>query len=132
VRVNTLTVLIACVVTSFGTPIYAGKSVTPAVAKDLVVSIDNLALLKSALRLTQAQEQQWLALEAAIRDVAAQQASENGLVHRAGVRGATITLTDAALKQIAEAARPLMTSLNVAQKRTAMAVIRYVGAAPLF
>src|SRR5262249_40367743 len=70
----------------------------------------NIARIRSVLKLTPAQEHYWAPVEAALRDLARKQQSQNesaGLVRRISNRVVTVVLNSAALQRLAVAARPL-------------------------
>jgi hypothetical protein len=102
-------------------------AIAPAAAQDLVLTTHRLAIMKGALRLTTAQKPYWHVLEATVRGIAAQQASQDGSEPRVVPRA--ITLTDEARQQIAAAAQPLIKTLDDNQKRDGSAALRSMGVA---
>jgi hypothetical protein len=109
-----------------------GGAVAPAAAQDVTLTTYHVSMLKRTLRLTAAQEPYWHKIEATVREIAAEQASDNGIVHRVSTRVASFTLNNAALQRIAAAARPLLASLDDAQRHDAMTAVRSLGVASLF
>ena len=69
-------------------------------------------------------------LEVTVREIAAQQASQDGYGHRVAPRA--VTLTDEARQQIATAARPLIATLDDNQKRDGADALRALGVAVPF
>jgi hypothetical protein len=102
-------------------------AVAPAAAQDLVLTTHRLVIMKGALRLTTAQKPYWHVLEATVRGIAAQQASQDGSEPRVAPRA--IILTDEARQQIAAAAQPLIKTLDDNQKRDGSAALRAMGVA---
>ena len=101
-------------------------------AEDTAAFTDaHIAALKAGLKLTSAQEKNWPALEAALRDVAQARAGRMAEWHekakehhehrdvieglRQGAKG--LTARAAEMEKIADAAKPLYDSLDDAQKR---------------
>jgi hypothetical protein len=104
----------------------------PASAQDVVLTMRHVALVKHALRLTQAQEPLWRSVEVTVRDIIAEQAHHSGVVHRVSARPASLTLDSSAMQRIATAAQPLIASFDETQKRNATAAARMMGVASLF
>ena len=90
----------------------------------------HIAALKAGLKLTPAQEKNWPALEAVLRDVAKARAArmdehekaENQQEHRDAIEGLrqrakSLAAHAAEMEKIADAAKPLYDSLDDAQKR---------------
>jgi hypothetical protein len=105
-------------------------AIAPAAAQDLVLTTHRLAMVKGALRLTPAQKPYWHLLEATVREIAAQQASQDVSGRRVAPRA--VTLTDEARQQIATAARPLIATLDDNQKRDGADALRALGVAVPF
>lgn len=95
-------------------------------------SID-IARIKSALRLTSAQERYWAPVEAALRELGHRQAQTDneGLVRRISHRVVSIALNSAAIHKLAVAARPLIGVLDEQQMQTAHGLAQEMGLGPV-
>ena len=93
----------------------------------------NIARIKSVLKLTAAQEPYWAPVEAALRDLARQQArtESDGLVRRISHRVVSVVLSSAAVQRLAVAARPLLTKLDEDQMRAAHGLAAEMGLGPV-
>ena len=94
----------------------------------------NIARIKSVLKLTSAQEPYWAPVEAALRDLARQQAraeSSDGLVHRISHRVVSVVLSSTAVQRLAVAARPLLAKLDEDQMRAAHSLAAEMGLGPV-
>lgn len=94
----------------------------------------NIARIKSVLKLTSAQEPYWAPVEAALRDLARQQArteSSDGLVHRISHRVISVVLSSTAVQRLAVAARPLVAKLDDDQMRAAHGLAAEMGLGPV-
>lgn len=93
----------------------------------------NIARIKSALKLTPAQEPYWAPVEAALRDLNHRQAQSegDGLVRRISHRVVSIALNSAAIQKLAAAARPLIGVLDAEQMRTAHGLAQEMGLGPV-
>jgi hypothetical protein len=93
----------------------------------------NIARIKSVLKLTAAQEPYWAPVEAALRDLARQQArtEADGLVHRISHRVVSVVLSSAAVQRLAVAARPLIAKLDEDQMRAAHGLAQEMGLGPV-
>jgi hypothetical protein len=94
----------------------------------------NIARIKSVLKLTAAQEPYWAPVEAALRDLARQQAraeSSDGLVHRISHRVVSVVLSSTAVQRLAVAARPLLAKLDEDQMRAAHSLAAEMGLGPV-
>jgi len=93
----------------------------------------NIARIKSALRLTPAQEPYWVPVEAALRDLSHRQAQSegDGLVRRISQRVVSIALNSATIQKLAAAARPLIGVLDAEQMRTAHGLAQEMGLGPV-
>jgi hypothetical protein len=93
----------------------------------------NIARIKSALKLTPAQEPYWAPVEAALRDLNHRQAQNegDGLVHRISHRVVSIALNSATIQKLAAAARPLIGVLDAEQMRTAHGLAQEMGLGPV-
>jgi len=94
----------------------------------------NIARIKSVLKLTAAQEPYWAPVEAALRDLARQQArmeSSDGLVHRISHRVVSVVLSSSAVQRLAVAARPLIAKLDDDQMRAAHGLAAEMGLGPV-
>jgi len=89
----------------------------------------NVVRIKSVLRLTPAQEPYWPPVEAALRDVARQQARTQpaGFVHRISHRVVSIVFNSAAVERLVVAARPLIAVLDQEQMRAASGLAQEMG-----
>ena len=93
----------------------------------------NIARIKSVLKLTTAQEPYWAPVEAALRDLARQQAraESDGLVRRISHRVVSVVLSSAAVQRLAVAARPLLAKLDEDQMRAAHGLAAEMGLGPV-
>ena len=93
----------------------------------------NIARIKSALRLTPAQEPYWAPVEAALRDLGRRQTpvEGDGLVRRISHRVVSIALNSATIQRLAIAARPLIAVLDAEQMRTAHGLAQEMGLGPV-
>jgi hypothetical protein len=93
----------------------------------------NIVRIKSALRLTPAQEPYWAPVEAALRDLARRQAQSeaDGLVRRISRRVVSVVLNSAAVQRLAVAARPLVGVLDAEQMRAAHGLAQEMGLGPV-
>jgi hypothetical protein len=93
----------------------------------------NIARIKSVLKLTAAQEPYWAPVEAALRDLARQQArtESDGLVRRISHRVVSVVLSSAAVQRLAVAARPLLAKLDEDQMRAAHSLAAEMGLGPV-
>jgi hypothetical protein len=93
----------------------------------------NIPRIKSALKLTAAQEPYWTPVEAALRDLARKQTQTEsaGLVSRISNRVVTVVLNSAAVQRLAVAARPLIGRLDADQMRTAQGLAQEMGLGPV-
>lgn len=100
------------------------------VKSESILSFSQVTRLKAALRLTAAQEQLWVPVEQAFREISQAQEAGNsqgfvqGLKHRAA---AVIGLNALTLRRLASAAYPLIRSLNEEQKQSGLAFARSAG-----
>ncbi len=106
-----------------------GKPTFPAAQFEGVVSYAQIARLKSELKLTPDQEPLWVAVEMAFREIGQQQfeGGSQGLVQSIKTRAASIGLNVQALRRLAEAAYPLIKTLNDEQKQSAISFARSAG-----
>jgi hypothetical protein len=95
-------------------------------------SID-IGRIRSVLRLTAEQERYWPPVEAALRNVARQQAGAEpaGFVRRISRRVVSIVLNSAAVERLAVAARPLIAVLDNDQKQAASGLAQEMGLGPV-
>jgi zinc resistance-associated protein len=117
-----------------GSPLVSAQQPSPTerhahlTADDIAAFTDaRLAALKTALKLTPAQEKNWPALEQALRDnskerIARREAREaagqpTDAIERLRDRADALTTRAAALRRLADAEKPLYQSLDEAQKR---------------
>jgi hypothetical protein len=85
------------------------------------------------LRLTSEQEPYWPPVEAALRNIARQQAQVEpaGFVRRISRRVVSVVLNSVAVERLAIAARPLIAVLNEEQMRAASALAQEMGLGPV-
>ena len=114
------------------TPGHAREITANAETSQASASID-IARIKSALRLTSAQEPYWAPVEAALRDLARHQMNSEGegLVRRISHRVVSIALNSATIHKLAVAARPLVAMLDAEQMRTAHGLAQEMGLGPV-
>jgi hypothetical protein len=95
-------------------------------------SID-IGRIRNVLKLTPAQEPLWPPVEAALRDVARQQAHAEtaGFVRRISRRVVSVVLNSVAVERLAIAARPLIAVLNDEQLRAASVLAQEMGLGPV-
>ena len=93
----------------------------------------NVARIKSVLKLTVEQERYWPPVEAALHNVARQQAQAEpaGFVRRISRRVVSIVLNSAAVERLAVAARPLIAKLDQEQMRAASGLAQEMGLGPV-
>lgn len=96
---------------------------------DAVITPAHIARLRAALRLTPAQQQHWAPVEAALSDLARQQARGQaaGFTYRLADTSSAVAATAAQLRRIKAIAMPLIRTLDDNQKREAIAFARHVG-----
>ena len=117
---------------SYAPPAQAREMMTTEESARLTAAID-IARIKSALKLTPAQEPYWAPVEAALRELSHRQArSENeGLVRRISHRVVSIALNSATVHRLAVAARPLLGVLDQQQIQTAHGLAQEMGLGPV-
>ena len=137
-RVGAIAVIFACVslAASAGvtTSAFAQEQQAQPSEPAVVVTESHIARLKSALRLTPAQEVHWRALEAELRSVIHRQHTDEstGLVQRVRARISGYVLNAAAARRVATAAQPLIATLDDEQKQNGITAVRAMGVASLF
>ena len=96
---------------------------------DAVLTEGHVVRLRAALRLTPAQQQLWAPVEAALVDLARQQARGDaaGFTYKLTDRSSAIAATATQLRRLKVIAMPLIHSLNDNQKREAMAFAQAMG-----
>lgn len=112
----------------------SANELVPAVSEHSQVSASiNIGRIRSALQLTPEQEPYWPPVEAALRDLAQQQAHSEpaGFVHRVSRRVVSIVLNSAAVERLAVAARPLVAMLNEDQMHSASGLAQEMGLGPV-
>jgi len=111
---------------------YASDVASTASDQSPATSID-VGRIKSVLRLTSEQEPYWPRVEAALRDIARQQAQVEpaGFVRRISRRMVAIVLNSAAVERLAVAARPLIAKLDQAQMQAAGGLAQEMGLGPV-
>ena len=117
------------------------SNVAPAHAREITENAEpaqmsaaiNIARIKSALRLTPAQEPYWAPVEAALRDLGRHQTpgEGEGLVRRISHRVVSIALNSATIQRLAIAARPLIAVLDAEQMRAAHGLAQEMGLGPV-
>ena len=112
---------------------YANELGTAASEQSQASASINIGRIRSVLQLTPEQESHWPPVEAALRDLARQQAHSEpaGFVRRVSRRVVSIVLNSAAVERLAAAARPLVAMLNKEQMRSAGGLAREMGLGPV-
>ena len=112
---------------------YANDLASAAAEQSQLAASINVTRIKSVLRLTAEQEPYWPPVEAALRDVARQQARAEpaSFVRRISRRVVSIVLNNAAVERLAIAARPLIAVLNQEQMRAARVLAQEMGLGPV-
>jgi hypothetical protein len=97
------------------------------------ISTINIDRIRSVLHLTAEQQRYWPPVEAALRNLARQQAREEpaGFVRRISRRMVSIVLDGAAIERLAVAARPLIGVLDNDQKQAAAGLAQEMGLGPV-
>ena len=116
---------------SLGTEVERGAHLSERAT--LVISEAQIARLKTALKLTPAQEQLWAPIEAELRLITrtGQRSEPEGIVQRIRSRFRTIVLDVAALRRLGDVARPLLISLDDEQKQKALQIAHTMGMSSL-
>jgi hypothetical protein len=98
-----------------------------------IIAAVDIARVKRVLQLTPEQEAYWPPVEAALRDIASRQAQGEpaGLVRRISHRVVSVVLNGAAVRRLANAARPLIAVLRDDQKQGAMVLAQEMGLGPV-
>jgi hypothetical protein len=109
-----------------------GIGVAPASAQEVVVTESVVLRIKSALRLSAAQEVHWRSIEAHLRKIARSQSRHDGDESVQPVRLRSYVLDAAAIDGLRMAAMPLFGTLTDEQKRDAKAAARSLGVGALF
>ena len=102
-------------------------------ALERITAID-IVRIKTALKLTAAQQPYWRPVEATLIDISRHQdarAESDGLLRRVIRRAVTIALNGAAVARLATAARPLIASLDDEHKQIAMQIAQEMGLGPV-
>jgi hypothetical protein len=99
--------------------------------------VREVAALKAALKLTSAQEKNWLAVEQAVRDISKERIASRearraarqptDATERLRDRADALTTRAAALRRLADAEKPLYQSLDEAQKRRFGMALRFAA-----
>ena len=116
-----------CLVSALSNFAYAAESVTGAAE---LAKID-MVRIKTALKLTPAQQAYWPPIEAALRDISRTQPEPEGLMRRISHRVVSVALNGAAVARLAAAARPLVKVLNDEQRHIAIALAQEMGLGPM-
>lgn len=112
---------------------YQGLGVTPAAAEEIIVTEGQIARLRSALKLTAAQEHYWHAVAATLHSLARRQqqydlaSADGGYVARAQARVAGYAMTAVAMQRLKTAAEPLIGVLSDEQKEAGRNVLASMG-----
>jgi zinc resistance-associated protein len=106
-------------------------------ADDIAAFTDaRIAALKTALKLTPAQEKNWPAVEQALRDISKERVARRAAraagqpidaTERLRERADALTARAAALRRLADAEKPLYQSLDDAQKRRFSIALRFAA-----
>jgi LTXXQ motif family protein len=110
-----------------------GFGVTPAAAEDIIVTEAQIARLKSALKLTPAQERHWAPVAATLRSLAHHQqqyqvaSADAGFVERAHARASGYAMTAVALQRLRTAASRLIGVLSDEQKSAGQGALSAMG-----
>jgi hypothetical protein len=91
----------------------------------------NVTRIRTALKLTPAQQPYWPPIEAALRDIAREQQEPEGIIRRIGHRVVAVVLNSAAAARLAAAARPLIHMLNDEQRQIATSLAQEMGLGPM-
>jgi hypothetical protein len=112
---------------------YANDLATAASEPSQAAASIDVVRIKSVLRLTSEQEPYWPPVEAALRNVARQQAQAEpaGFVRRISRRVVSVVLNSAAVERLAVAARPLIAKLDQEQMRAASGLAQEMGLGPV-
>ena len=112
---------------------YANDLATVASESSQSAASIDVARIKSVLKLTVEQERYWPPVEAALHNVARQQAQAEpaGFVRRISRRVVSIVLNSAAVERLAVAARPLIAKLDREQMRAASGLAQEMGLGPV-
>lgn len=96
---------------------------------DAIITESHITRLRVALKLTPAQRPHWVPVEAALSELARQQARGEaaGFSHKFTDRGSAVALTAAQLRRLKVIAMPLIKTLDDNQKREAIAFARHIG-----
>jgi hypothetical protein len=107
-----------------------GGEIRQATRSLITLTRNDIARLKSTLKLTPAQEQYWPAVDAALSQLAAEQAAEGasaGMLTRIRNRVVSVALTASAVQRLGYAAMPLLKSHDENQKRDATRFANSMG-----
>jgi hypothetical protein len=112
---------------------YANDLATAASEPSQTAASIDVVRIKSVLRLTSEQERYWPPVEAALRNIARQQAQVEpaGFVRRISRRVVAVVLNSAAVERLAVAARPLIAKLDQEQMRAASGLAQEMGLGPV-
>lgn len=96
---------------------------------DAVITPSHIARLRAALNLTPAQQSHWAPVEAALHELARQQANGEaaGFTQKFTDRSTAIAATATQLRRLKAIAMPLIKSLDDSQKRNAIGLARNLG-----
>ena len=138
----------ALVLTMLGTLSFANTGFAAASAEEtgaiasggVVVTDATIARLKAALRLSPNQEVHWRTLESTLRHLAQDQQQQHvadasgsaSFVQRVKARMKSYVLDVSAARQVAQAAQPLIATLDEDQKRDGINMVRALGVSALF
>ncbi len=116
-----------CLVPALSSYAYASEPVTAAAE---LTKID-VARIRTALKLTPAQQAYWPPIEAALRDISHARPEPEGLMRRISHRVVSVALNGAAVARLAAAARPLVKVLDDEQRHIAIALAQEMGLGPM-
>jgi hypothetical protein len=116
-----------CLMSALSNSAYAAE---PATTGAELAKVD-VVRVRTALKLTPAQQAYWPPIEAALRDISRVQPEPEGLVRRISHRVVSVALNGAAVARLAAAARPLVRALDDEQRHTAIALAQEMGLGPI-
>jgi hypothetical protein len=110
-------------------PVPAARDSRAHAAADAVITESHIARLRATLKLTPSQQSHWAPVEAALSELARQQANGEaaGFKQKFTDRGSAIAATATQLRRLKAIAMPLINSLDESQKRNAIGFARNFG-----
>ncbi|MGI8524892.1 MAG: hypothetical protein ACR2K5_01740 [Pseudolabrys sp.] len=91
----------------------------------------DVSRIRTALKLTSAQQAYWPPIENALRSLSREQPEPEGFVRRISHRVVSVALNGAAVARLADAARPLVRVLDDEQRQVAISLAREMGLGPM-